>query len=311
MKILKLVFQFVLLGIALVSILPHLLPNFWFTDIFSHFKLQYVIILMFLLLPAALFPAKKRIFQIVLILILIMWNSWFIVPLYMQDKVMMENSGEPVSILSMNLLASNYNYNKALDLIREKDPDIVVFQELSLQWEAQLQDLYLHYPFRQMHPQNNNFGIGILSKFPMNSEVTNFGKGFPPSVLGEIKVDRELLTILATHPFPPVGQDRFEYRNEQLEEIAQLSNKQSGNFIVAGDLNTSSYSFHFGELLKNGNLYDSRKGFGIASTWPADYLIMRTTLDHILYKGNIQVLTRKTENSIGSDHLPVYLHIVI
>ncbi len=309
MKILKLVFQFVLLGIVLVSILPHLLPNFWFTDIFSHFKLQYVTILMFFLLPAALYPAKKRIFQIVLILILIIWNSWFIVPLYAQDKVMMENSGESLSILSMNLLAANTNYNKALDLIREKDPDIVVFQELSPQWEEQLQDLFLRYPFSQMHPQNNNFGIGVLSKFPMNSAVTDLGKGFPPSVLGEIKVDRKLFTILATHPFPPVGQDRFEFRNEQLKEIAKLSNKQPGNFIVAGDLNTSSYSLHFRELLKNGNLQDSRKGFGIASTWPADFLIMRTTLDHILYKGNIQVLSRKTESSIGSDHLPVYLEI--
>ncbi|MGM1057046.1 MAG: hypothetical protein ACQEWG_14250 [Bacteroidota bacterium] len=78
---------------------------------------------------------------------------------------------------------------------------------------------------------------------------------------------------------------------------------------MVGDLNTSSYSKHFQKLLENGNFKDSRKGFGIASTWPTDYHILRTTLDHFLLKGEMQVLKRSTEKSIGSDHLPVFLEV--
>lgn len=309
MKFLKLLFQIVLFGITFGSIFPHLFPDFWLTDIFAHFKLQYVIILMFFLLPIALYPAKKKIIPIGLIIILTVWNSWFIVPLYVQDKVVMENSGESLSILSMNLLASNTNYAEAIDLIREKDPDILVISELSPQWEAQLQELYPYFPFRQMVPQNNNFGIGMLSKIPMISEVTHLEKDFPPSIHGEIQINGSMVSILATHPVPPVGRERFELRNEQLQEIARLSARENGNFILVGDLNTSSFSKHFQDLLENGNLKDSRTGFGINSTWPSDFLIMRTTLDHILYKGDMRVLTRTTEKSIGSDHLPVYLEI--
>lgn len=309
MKLLKILFPIVLVGITLASAVPHVFPDFWLTDIFSHFKLQYVIVLMFFLLPIALYPPRKKIFPIALILILVGYNSWFIVPLYSQNKNIIESSGESLSILSMNLLASNTNYHKAIDLIREKDPDILVILELSPQWELQLQELYPRFPFRHMFPQNNNFGIGIMSKIPMFSELTELGNGFPPSILSEIKIKDRPVNVLATHPVPPVTQERFKLRNNQLEEIARLSARENDQFILVGDLNTSSYSRHFQDLLENGILKDTRKGFGIASTWPSDLLIMRTTLDHILYKGEMRVLNRTIERSIGSDHLPVYLEI--
>ncbi|MFO8147764.1 MAG: endonuclease/exonuclease/phosphatase family protein [Bacteroidota bacterium] len=309
MKLLKFLFQIILGGLAFAAIIPHLFPNYWLADIFSHFKLQYVILLLIILLPASLFLIKKRIFPIVLVFLLLVWNSSFIVPLYLQDSNLTETSGKSLSVLSMNLLASNTNYKKALELIREKDPDVLVVLELSPQWGKQLQELNPHFPFRQMYPQKNNFGIGILSKIPMISSVTDFGKNFPPSILSKLEYNGHPVFILATHPVPPVSQDMFNFRNDQLKEIVKLSKLQNENFILVGDLNTSSYSKHFQKLLENGNFKDSRKGFGIASTWPTDYHILRTTLDHFLLKGEMQVLKRSTEKSIGSDHLPVFLEV--
>jgi hypothetical protein len=46
MKIFKFLFQIILFGFSFASIIPHLFPNYWFTDIFSHFKLQYIILLL-------------------------------------------------------------------------------------------------------------------------------------------------------------------------------------------------------------------------------------------------------------------------
>lgn len=309
MKSFKLIFQFILFGITFASVIPHLFSIFWITDIFSHFKLQYIILLLILLFTLPLFQIKNKAFPIVLIVILLGWNSWFIIPLYLENSTVDEASGETLSILSMNLLASNTNYSDSLELIREKDPDVVVLLELSPQWEKQIQVLHPVYPFRQMYPQTNNFGIGILSKMPMAFTVTDFGKGFPPSIFSESRVKDKPVSILATHPFPPVNQERFIFRNDQLEEISQFSMQQSGNFILAGDLNTSSYSKHFQKILEKGNLKDSRKGFGIASSWPTDNYAIRTTLDHFLLKGDMEVVKRSTERSIGSDHLPIYLEV--
>lgn len=306
MKFLKFLFKFILPGIAFVSFIPHLFPNFWLTDIFSHFKLQYVILLILLLL-ICFFQIKKRIIPVALILVLLVWNSWFIVPLYLPNLDVTETSEEKISILSMNLLASNMKYSEALDLIRKKDPDVLVLLELSPQWEKEMQVLFREYPFQKMVSQTDNFGIGILSKIPIISTVTNFGKGFPPSILCKLEIDAQPLHILATHPVPPVGQEMFNFRNQQLEEIAQFSAKQTGAFILVGDLNTSSYSTHFQKLLEKGELRDSRKDFGINSSWPTDYQILRTTLDHFLIKGDLKVFNRSTESNIGSDHLPVFL----
>lgn len=302
-------FQLVIIGIAFASIVPHLIPNYWLTDIFSNFKLQYIILLLLVLLPASFFILKKRLYAVGLIILLVLWNSWFIIPLYLQDLATTNTSDGTLSILSINLLASNTNYSEVLKLIREKDPDVVILLELSPQWEEQMQILHSRFPFRQMYPQMNNFGIGVLGKIPMTFLMTDFESKFPPSILTDLQINGKQFQILATHPVPPVGQEMFELRNAQLKEIEELSKLQSANFIVAGDLNTSSYSKHFQELLEKGNLQDSRSGFGIASSWPTDIIIMRTTLDHFLLKGEMQVLERTTERNIGSDHLPIYLKI--
>lgn len=308
MKIFKILFLLVLFGVAFASFISHLFPHYWLTDIFSHFKLQYIILLLIFLLPASLFLIKKKVFPVVFILILLVWNSWFVLPLYLQDSDN-ETSGETLSILSLNLLASNTNYAETLELIRGKKPDVVVLLELSPQWKEQLQVLNLMFPYQNMFPETNNFGIGILSKIPMTSSVTDFGKGFPPSIQGKMEINGRGLTLLATHPFPPVNQVKFESRNHQLQEIALFSKEQKGNFLLVGDLNTSSYSKHFQNLLKNGDLKDSRKGFGIASSWPTEFHLIRTTLDHFLFRGKMLVINRTTERSIGSDHLPVYLEM--
>ena len=308
MKLAKFLFRILLPGVAFVSLIPHLFPNIWLADIFSHFRLQYVILLLVLLFPAVLL-VRRRIFPVVFTLILLAWNSWFIVPLYFQDSDISQASGESFSILSINLLASNSDYLEALELIREKDPDMVVLLELSPQWKEEMQVLNGDFPFRKMFPQSDNFGIGILSKIPMQAQVTDFGSGFPPSIHSQLQINDHSVSLLATHPVPPVSQEMFSFRNAQLEEIAKLSRGEARNFVLAGDLNTSSYSKHFQELLEQGDLVDSRKGFGIASTWPADLFILRTTLDHFLLRGNMEVLERTTERSIGSDHLPIFVRL--
>lgn len=308
MRIIKKLFWILLLGISIVSIIPHLFPHYWLADIFSHFKFQYVVFLL-ILLPAAVFLFKKKIFPVIIALLLLAWNSWFVIPLYLDKSLEIPLAGDHLSMLSMNLLASNNDYAKAIKLIEEKNPDLVILLELSPEWEQQLEVLLMDYPFRKLVPQKNNFGIGILSKKPLETEVIYFQKDFPPSLLNKLEVNGKSISILATHPVPPVSQAMFDFRNEQLQEIREFSRIQPGNFIVVGDLNTSSYSKHFEALLAKGELRDSRKGFGIASTWPTHFHIMRTTLDHFLLKGPMKVLERTTETDIGSDHLPIYLKL--
>ena len=58
-------------------------------------------------------------------------------------------------------------------------------------------------------------------------------------------------------------------------------------------------------------LKDSREGFGILPSWPANAFFLQTTLDHAMVSENVQVITRQVGEYIGSDHLPIYLEIGI
>ena len=297
-------FRLGLVCTAFFSILPSVFPDNWFIDNLSHFKVQYIVILLVLLLMSLLLKTRK--FDFFIIVALILWNSFFIAPLYAsaQPEKSTTEAAEEFSILSINLLASNTHFEKVVSLISKEDPEIVVLLELSPVWQEQLEEIYPHYSYRSLLPRQDNFGIGILSKIPMESSVVRFGSP-KPSLLTRLEFKSEMVTLLATHPVPPVSGESFRSRNQQMQVIAREREKFSENFILIGDLNMSSFSRHFRELKESANLRDTRKGFGICPSWPADFFPLQTTLDHCLFGGNLQVLDRNTEMDIGSDHLPI------
>lgn len=81
--------------------------------------------------------------------------------------------------------------------------------------------------------------------------------------------------------------------------------------ILIGDLNTTSWSYYFKNFIKAMQLVDSRKGFGLQTTWPSILPIMAITIDHILISPDIKVLNHKIGPHIGSDHYPVFVELVI
>tara|TARA_R100001369_G_scaffold29172_4_gene52700 strand:- start:190107 stop:190859 length:753 start_codon:yes stop_codon:yes gene_type:complete len=248
---------------------------------------------------------------LIILAFLFIWNAKYVGPLYISSNEVSESVNDKISILSINLLSSNTNYKKVLELIKEKDPDILIFMELTPKWDQKLSSIYQLYPYKASETRVDNFGIAMLSKLQMESSVTYFENNIKPSIIGKLNFSEEQLTIIATHPIPPINSETFELRNAQLMDIANKRASFSDNFILIGDFNTSSFSPHFQELLAKSNLKDSRKGFGIGTTWPADFYPLRTTLDHCLVSKGIKVLDQSPQRDIGSDHLPIFLEIAL
>lgn len=296
-----------IITILLVSILPNIISSYWLLDIFSNFKLQYLFISIGLFL-LVLISFKKKLSAIILLLIAIIWNSYFIVPYFFQTN----NSPhtKEIKIISVNLLSSNSKENLVLNYITKEDPDILILMELTPKWEEKLKTIINKFEYREIVPRIDNFGIAVLSKYKMDSNIDYFNLNDKPSIVSNFELNNQILSVIATHPIPPINQVTFERRNKQLTNIIQDRNKFSDNLIIAGDFNTSSFSNHFNKLV-NGDLMDSRIGFGLLPTWPADYEILQTTLDHFLVSKNLKVIDRKTGPNIGSDHLPINIVIGI
>lgn len=303
----KNILWFLLISIAVVTLLPSLFPNIWFIDLMSHFRVQYAIVVSLLLSLFLIFHRNKL--PILVLVALLLWNVKDIYPLYVSNNGINKTSAERISILSINLLSSNTNSEAVLNLIKEKDPDILVFMEFTPRWQQELAALYKKYPFKASEVRTDNFGIALLSKSKMESDVTYFENNIKPSIVGRFNFSEEEFTIIATHPVPPISPETFGLRNAQLRDLAERRNDYSDNFVLIGDLNSSSFSKHFKDLLNESDLVDSRNGFGVNTTWPADFLPLRTTLDHCLVSKNIHVLDQSPQRNIGSDHLPVFVEL--
>ncbi|MEM6737986.1 MAG: endonuclease/exonuclease/phosphatase family protein [Bacteroidota bacterium] len=290
---------------ALFNILGYFGRTNWITDLFSHFKWQYLLIITTGTIIIFFIRRKLSLIFIPFIIALIIE----ITPLYLggnKDKSLTQTT----KIVCINLLSSNDQFEDVENYIKQKNPELIVLQEFNTLWQLMLEPKLNDYKFRLTIPRADNFGIAVYSKLKV-SELKELlvGDAEVPSIQGDIEIGQRKIRLIATHPLPPVRSDYFEYRNMQLSELGSYIAELNSEVILIGDLNTSSFSTHFKNLASTARLIDTRKGFGQLTTWPTWFNLARTTLDHCLVTEGISVKSREIGNDIGSDHLPIFVEL--
>ena len=91
----------------------------------------------------------------------------------------------------------------------------------------------------------------------------------------------------------------------KLSQVAKLAQKWPGPLIVAGDLNTSNWSYSYKLFEQESGLINSKLGFGIASTWPSSLAGLGIGIDHILTSDDFMTESLKVGPTVGSDHRPI------
>ena len=283
----------------------------WIFDMFSHFRFHYFIFCLSMFFLCLLF--RRRIL-ILLSIVLCVVNLVPIIPLYIPygdfNKGDTQNSQE-IKIVHFNVLTSNQDYQRTKEYIEEKNPDIISLNEVNQNWVDNM-NLSQKYKYSVMEIREDNFGIALFSKIELiNPRIEYFGDAKLPSAAAEINVRDKEVSVLATHPLPPVNRSGFEYRDNQLASIIQNRNSFKPSMILIGDLNTTSWSYGFQNLLKGMDLYGSRRGYGLGFSWPVTMPILLVPIDHCLVSKDIEVLKRETGPDLGSDHLPIYIELRI
>ena len=216
-------------------------------------------------------------------------------------------------ITSINIFSQNEEFQHLKDYLTKDKSDVIVLQELTPAWQKHVEFIRKEYPYYKEEVRSNNFGIAIYSKIPFSKVSTkNYIDEMHPSILAEIIVDAKPLSILATHPVPPLpNQARFERRNKQYElmkqEIDALSNE---NIILVGDLNSTVYSPNF-KLVQSDKMKDARSGFGLNNSWNAFIPIFRTNIDQCWVSKNIKVTNFYRGDDIKPDHFPIVAELKI
>lgn len=310
-------FWLVALNTAVATVLS--IPNDWhhLLELISHFRVQNFASA---ILCVIIF-ASYRFFKVAGFMLLIAAiNFAYLYPWYLTEQshsvtVDFENTSasHELRVVHSNVHTANDDYEKFLEFVRGVDPDILVVQEVNESWVQELAVLRTEMPYGEIISREDNFGIGVLSKIPLSAiEGIDLGRARLPSLKAKFKWTDKDVTLLTTHPLPPISTEYYQYRNEQISAVAQWAQKrEEANTIVIGDFNSTMWSEDYKPLVDASGLRNAAKGLGIFPTWPAALPLLMIPIDHCFVSDNFQVSNYQLGANIGSDHLPIVVDLVL
>lgn len=224
-----------------------------------------------------------------------------------------ENNEDNISILVSNVLTPNEEYHKLIDLVCERDPDILLTLESDKKWEDALSVLENRYEYFEKVPLDNLYGMHLYSKLPLEEiKVKYLIQDDIPSIHGYVRLrNGKRVKIHCLHPRPPSPSESKTSTNRDAELLltGREIDDRAERVLVFGDLNDVAWSRTTGLFLKMSGLLDPRRGRGFFNTFNANYLLLRWPLDHVFHTDDFTLIDIARERNIGSDHFPIYIKL--
>ena len=175
------------------------------------------------------------------------------------------------------------------------------------------------YPHRVFDPADtSDYAAGIVSKSTLLEESKVLTLGRLKLTRAVVSVGDETLTILGLNPTAAVDPGGFEEWEQQIDELIRFVPSIVGPFVVAGDLNTTTYRPKVQELLDTG-LIDAHEslGQGLSSSFKlsADGVLAApgavVRLDHVFLSDGVRAISAEDLPSEGSDHVPFVVTLAV
>jgi endonuclease/exonuclease/phosphatase (EEP) superfamily protein YafD len=279
----------------------------WPCDLVSHFPAQLAVAG---LVTSVAFAAVGRLRGILVPAAVAAWSIAALVPFYAgmpATSAASTTATRVIRVVAMNVAVHNHDAPRVIRFIRATKPDILIVAEVNDFWVTALAEVAVDFPFRRLEPGTGHLGVGLMSRLPLiGLDDHPAGRHAVVARLAEPR-----LTIVGTHTVPPFTPWRLVRRNRQLAEIAAFVRSQREPVVVAGDLNSSSWSAGFQDLLRGAGLRDTRLGRGVQPTWPAWLPLAQVPIDHVLASAEVRVHACVLDERVGSDHLPVVVDLSV
>lgn len=294
--------------LLIFSILPLIASAFWVFDLFTHFRVQYLIIAV--ALTTGFILMRKRAYVSMAVMVVVI-NAVYVIPIYSKTS---HNAGgvhgKHLKIFQANVLTSNTQYASLVDQIITESPDIVVLQEIDSKWLTELNVLKAQYSHNIAVPSKDNFGMAIYSKIPITNHVVHKWSDFDiPNIEAIFDLDGNAFQMIATHLLPPVNKRFFTARKTHFEAMANAINAAELPSIVLGDFNTTGWSDEYKNLKSSTGLINTSNGFGYIPTWPTTLAPLMIPIDHCLVSKDFRVNDFRSGQRFGSDHWPLIIEL--
>lgn len=318
-------------------------PVVWTLPSLATLALPAVAIVVLALLALMLLFKQWRSALIIIGALLLSWPTLRLISPFNIIQPSADTSKRQLKVLTMNVTQFNWQQNKGpsknMRYILDENADVVVLQEglVFFSYEhlptvkPMLKELYEKYPYRQ----KPFFDVGILSKYPFTEvnppvldqdSLSYFIKVWDVDVPGDdIRVVSMHLSSLRFTSNEsnvidwintPSGRkkriqsvsrkldDGFRVHAYQSRAIRQLLDETTSDVLVMGDMNDTPGSFAY-RTLCGDDMRDAwaDNGFGPIYTFNAHHLFVK--IDHILYRGDMKLLSCRLDKAGESDHYPM------
>ncbi|MDH3978596.1 MAG: endonuclease/exonuclease/phosphatase family protein [Gammaproteobacteria bacterium] len=281
---------------------------FWFAELFSHFRLYYLLLLA-VLIPVFLYG---RYFGLMVASgILLIPNAWVVVP-YLATIIGEQEVGDEAAI---HVVAANLNYKiqslgRLNTYLIERSPDLIVFSEITPPAERALRGLGDSYRYQAGQSRTDPWGLKVYSRLPIReSELLSLSLGEDIQVRVRVETAGGLIDVFAVHFYSPISADMARSRNAQMMALSALLKASDVPQLVIGDMNVTPFSPVFARFMDESGLVDARLKDGYHITWPTSALPLWIPIDHALAGNGLDVSKVQTGPNIGSDHYPIEVTI--
>ena len=234
--------------------------------------------------------------------------------------------------LTLNVYKRNASLDKVTETIRDLAPDLVAFQEIrSVHVDALIDELGDLYPHHILLPGRDAEGVGLMSRHPIaDSRVLQATPCSNAIQSITVRIDDRRLSIVNAHPrIPrlrtavhsglslPIDVDTSAREADVRALCAELATL-SGEAILLGDLNMTDQDHEYRLIASPWQNAFGRVGQGIGFTYPVDapFFGVRVPfplfrIDHIFFKGTLQIVQARTGRIPGSDHRYVLADFIL
>ncbi len=304
----------VFLAVTADSLIALLGEQFWVAELFTHFRLYYLLIQALLVL--IFLYTGRRVLMILSILFAIP-NAWVVGPYLTPAITSIATLGGKsatagigndvgIGIVALNVNYRNEEFARIAGYLRDFDPDIIVIAEFTPAWRDELEFLRDSHPWQLGAARNDQWGLAVFSRLPLvDTELIDLAQTDSVHVRFVIEAETAKLEVFAVHLFSPTSSVLAHNRNLQLENLAERVAASEYRSIVVGDLNLTPFSPYFSRFIDRSGLLDARRLDGFHVTWPASAVPVWIPIDHALADAAVNVAEVRTGPDVGSDHLPL------
>ncbi|HEX3869593.1 MAG TPA: endonuclease/exonuclease/phosphatase family protein [Pirellulales bacterium] len=284
----------------------------WVFELATHFRLQCFLVLA---LATFLYACGRRFRLAALAGVIAGGIAWTFLPFYVSpDDAWPTSLSRSLRFVSMNVMRFNADHQRVLNYVRKVKPDVLLAIEVSPRWAKALEPLRDEFVSAHYFPRDGSLGMAVFSQLPLDDVKTELTAWGVPLVVARLQFEGRPLTVFGAHPPSPVDASLAQARLQSLEETAVLIQNVAGRVVLMGDLNMTSWSPYFVDLLASTGLRDTRLGFGIQPSWAPRSLgllpmPMRIPIDHCLVSKGMFIHDRRLGDDIGSDHFPIEIDL--